>query len=111
MKRKILFLLALSVLIALFSSCGSSGLKGKWAFGVNTWQFNEDGTFSANINTLDYTGTYTAENGKLHIDTTFFGLSKSVDFDYAIKGKKLTLTGDVTLTGAGSMTVEYEKVS
>ncbi|MBQ7171032.1 MAG: Ig-like domain-containing protein [Clostridia bacterium] len=90
---------------------GGGSLIGKWAFGANHWQFNDDGTFSANINTLNYEGTYTAEDGKLHIDTDFFGLKKSLDYDYAIKGKKLTLTGDVTLTGAGSMTLEYERIS
>ncbi|MBQ4297741.1 MAG: hypothetical protein II771_05555, partial [Clostridia bacterium] len=103
----------LIAVIVLFATgvFGGGSLIGKWAFGANHWQFNDDGTFSANVNTLNYEGTYTAEDGKLHIDTDFFGLKKSLDYDYAIKGKKLTLTGDVTLTGAGSMTLEYERIS
>lgn len=102
----------LITVIVLFATgvFGGGSLIGKWAFGANHWQFNDDGTFSANVNTLNYEGTYTAEDGKLHIDTDFFGLKKSLDYDYAIKGKKLTLTGDVTLTGAGSMTLEYERI-
>ncbi len=111
MKKRWFVLFVICITAILFSSCSGESLVGKWAFGANTWQFNDDGTFFANINTLNYTGTYTTDAGKLHIETDFFGLSKSLDYDYVIKGDRLALTGDVTLTGAGSMTLEYERLS
>ncbi len=87
-------------------------LENEWAFGVNTYKFNDDGTFSASVNTLNNNGTYLVDGDKITLQYSFMGvMEKETELTYSISGKTLTLSGDVTLTGAGSVSMDYECTS
>ena len=95
------------ILTAIFVS-GNCPLENEWVFGSNSYVFNKDGTFEAN-NTLSNSGTYTVEGDQLHLHYAFMGmLEKDTTLTYSIKGKVLTLSGDVALIGSGNETVPYE---
>lgn len=95
------------ILTAIFVT-GNCPLENEWVFGSNSYVFNKDGTFEAN-NTLSNSGTYTVEGDQLHLHYAFMGmLEKDTTLTYSIKGKVLTLSGDVALIGSGNETVPYE---
>lgn len=100
------------VLLTVISVKSNAPLENEWIFGANTYTFNEDQSFAADLGGVHYDGTYEADGSVLKLNYKFMGLiDKSADLEYAIKGKILTLTGDVTLLGVSSETLEFECAS
>lgn len=91
-------------------ACGSKSVEGKWVFGANYYEFKKDGTFTSSFNGIVQNGTYTASDGKMTLTyKNMFGIESTTDFTYTLKGKTLSLTGDVSLLGGMSMTVDFTK--
>lgn len=109
--KKIFCLVICALMIFALASCGSKSVVGKWESGANTYEFKKDGTFTSSFNGVSASGTYEVEDGKLSITYTgLLGISKTTEFTYTIDGDKLSLTGDISLLGSTSITVEYTKV-
>ncbi|MGI6265165.1 MAG: DUF5640 domain-containing protein [Acutalibacteraceae bacterium] len=109
MKKALVCVLALVMVISLVA-CSGGSIVGKWAFGVNTYEFREDNTVSVSINnTLNYDGTYTVDGDKVTLTVKGLIGEQTVDLTWSVKGSTLTLTGDVTLSGASS-TLTFERV-
>ena len=112
MKKFCLILLSVLLTASLLCACGGSkSIVGKWAFGVNTYEFKEDKTVSISINgALNYDGTYEINGDKVIVTITdMIGMEKKAELTYALKGNTLTLTGNVTFTGS-SVTLDFTKV-
>ena len=93
-----------------FVACGSKSIVGKWAFGANTFEFRDDNTVSISVNgALNYSGTYVVEDNKIIITTNGLFGAVTREFEYSLKGKTLTITGDITFMGGANMTLELEK--
>lgn len=108
--KKILCFVLCAIMVCGLAACGAKSVVGKWEFGVNTFAFEKDGTFSSEFNGMSQTGTYTDEDGKLTLTyTNLLGLESTTELTYTLKGNTLTLTGDISLLGAASMTVEFTK--
>jgi len=109
--KKVLCLVCCVVMVFALASCSGKSIVGKWEFGANTYEFNKDGTFTSSFNGISTSGTYEAEDGKIALTYTgLLGLSKTVDLTYTLNGDKLSLTGDISLLGSTSITVEYTRV-
>lgn len=110
MKKIVCVILCAFMVLGLVSCGGKNSVKGKWVSGANTFEFNDDGTFTSSFNGLSKSGTYEVEDGKLKLSyTTILGLNKTTEYTYTVDGDKLSLTGDLSLLGGMSMTVEYTK--
>ena len=112
MKKTVCILLLVFLALGLVA-CGTESTKsivGKWEFGANAYEFSEDGTFSSTFNGIGKTGIYTAEDGKITLSyTNLLGVETTTELTYTLKDKTLTLTGDISLLGSMSMTVEFTK--
>ena len=110
MKKIICVALCALMVLSLVACGGSKSVVGKWAFGVNTFEFNDDGTFAASCNGMENSGTYTAEDGKITMTyKSLIGQETTTELTYELSGSTLKLTGDVSLMGSPSVTVEYTK--
>ncbi len=102
--KNLLKVLALTMAIILLAvpliSCSGGSLTGKWVFGGTSYEFKEDNKVSVSLNGLNYEGTYETEGKTLKITVTgLVGDTVTKELTYSIKGKELTLKGDVTFTG------------
>ena len=110
MKKMVCVLLCAFMVFGLVACGGTDSIKGKWVFGANTYEFNDDGTFTSLFNGMSKNGTYEVEDGKITLSyTDLLGYSTTTEFTYTLDGDTLSLTGDVSLLGAMSMTVEFTK--
>lgn len=111
--KKILCIILLAILTLGLVACGADSNKsivGKWEFGANVYEFKEDGSFSSMFNGMGKAGTYTAKDGKITLSyTNLLGMDATTELTYTLKDKSLTLTGDISLLGSMSMTVEFTK--
>ncbi len=109
--KKILTALLALVMTVLLCACGSGSIVGKWAFGVNTYEFKDDNTVSISLNgALNYDGTYEVDGDKITVTVSGMLGEKTEELTYTLKGDTLTLTGDVTMTGGADVTLEFAKV-
>lgn len=109
MKKIFALLLAVMMIFALVS-CGSEKLTGgKWVFGPNSYEFTDDGKVTAICNGMTTSGTYTKEDGKLILTVNGLLGETTKELTYKIDGNELTLEGDVTLLGAGDLTMTFTK--
>lgn len=98
MYEKFFAVLCVAMMVLSVVACGSQSLTGKWAFGVNTYEFKDDDTVSISISgVLNYNGTYTTDGDKLTVTVSGLTGETTKEFTYQISGKTLSLTGDVHL--------------
>lgn len=107
--KKILALALVLVMGLMLCACGSDSVIGKWAFGVNTYEFKEDNTVSISLNgALNFDGTYAVEGDKITLKVSGLTGEKTEELTYSIDGDTLKLEGDVTLTGVDT-SLEFTK--
>lgn len=111
MKKIVAGVLALLVLTTMLCACGGSGsIVGKWVFGGNTYQFNEDNSVSISINgTLNFDGTYEVSGNKITLNVSGMLGDKTEELTYSLKGDTLKLEGDVSLSGS-DVSLEFTRV-
>lgn len=110
MKKILAMLLAIAMMVMLCACGGGGSIIGKWAFGVNTFEFNEDNTVSISVNgALNYDGTYEVAEDKITVTVTGLTGEQTEEFTYELKGDTLTLTGDITLSGGVDTTIDFTK--
>lgn len=108
--KKILALVIALMLTVLLCACGSDSIVGKWAFGVNTYEFKEDNSLSISINgALNYDGTYEINGDKITINVSGMLGEQTEELTYSLKGDTLKLEGDVTLTNS-DMSLEFTRI-
>lgn len=108
--KKILAIALTLILVISLAACASESLVGKWVFGGNTIEFTEDGKVSVNVNgTLNYDGTYEVEGDKIVMTVSTMLGEKTEEFTYTLKGKSLTLNGDITFMGGVAAEMPFEK--
>ncbi len=112
MKRILVVLLIISMLFSLVACGTGNSVVGKWAFGINTFEFKDDNTVSISVNAvLNYDGTYTVEKDKITVTATGVTGEVSEEFTYSLSGDTLTLTGDITLMGGTPTTIDFTRVA
>ena len=110
MKKFLVIALALVMTFTFCACAGSGSLVGKWAFGVNTYEFKEDNTVSISVNsTLNYDGTYEVSGDTIVVKVSGMLGEKTAELTYSLKGDTLKLDGDVTLIGT-NMSLEFTRV-
>jgi len=108
--KKILAIALTLILVVSLAACASESIVGKWVFGGNTIEFTEDGKVSVNVNgALNYDGTYEIDGDKIVMTVSTMLGEKTEEFTYTLKGKSLTLNGDITFMGGVAAEMPFEK--
>jgi len=111
MKKAITLILAVLMMLSVFTACSGGNLTGTWIhhdtiLGVVTEEkfvFNEDGTGSmTTILGIETDMTYTVEDGKLVITVSALGIETEHEYTYEFSKGKLLIT-------ANGETREFEK--
>lgn len=110
MRRILAAILMVAMLLTLVACGGKGSIVGKWAFGVNTYEFKDDNTVNVSINgTLNYEGTYEVAEDTIILKVSGLMGEMTKELTYELKGKTLKLTGDVTLSNGVSSTLEFTR--
>ena len=103
MKKAIVLILAVLMMVSVFTACSNGKITGTWirndtVLGVVTEEkfvFNEDGTGSmTTILGIETDMTYTAEDGKLIISVSALGIETEREYTYEFSKGNLLITAD-----------------